>query len=327
MICMRVRAFAAAVPVALGLILLAAGCSNSSAPDVPVDTTGWLRGIHAFDMTSTIDNRAAPTVNIPVQNSNFGTPIPVPSSQTFTLVLDADKGIAIFKTRLLRAKTSDGKTFVLDGSVTLSDSAGYTSVDYNDLRVNIDGETIGGSAATSVTSYQGFEQPTATISLGLALLTGHPDTTPPAFSNPTTIDPDYPLLLYAPEPLPASSVVSLRDPAGNTSVFPPYLISDSSGVTGPAAAAFERPKDLVLDYGTTYTLVTDEIFDFAGLQAPPMTITTIPLPPLIPRDGFESSPPSPEPRLSATEPCPRSAAARASTWRRERRATGARWGS
>ena len=58
---------------------------------------------------------------------------------------------------------------------------------------------------------------------------------------------------------------------------------------GDLSAPFFERTPVVLPYGRTFRLVTSSLTDFAGNHAAPLEFNTLPVPPLIAQDGFESA--------------------------------------
>jgi hypothetical protein len=211
----------------------------------------------------------------------------VPSSQVFTLVLDADRGIAIVGANggaTSQPAEVSGNSFRVRGSLGISAGSCSASVTYIDptFVVGAGGQLTGsstGRASWSVTDI-GYSAPTSMS------LTGVNDTQPPVLTVSSTssdlTDPFTSISLVASEPLPPDARARLIGSAGGEVVL-------SSPNTEFFAVQLSKSK--LLRYGEQYHLSVDGITDFAGNAASPVSVqfTTAAAPPLVAEDGFEST--------------------------------------
>ena len=251
-----------------------------------------LHGIHAFDVTTSIDNRAAPVVAVYNPGGlppNDRVSAPVPTAQTFTLVLDADSGAVIVGTRVRYATTSDGRTFRVQGSFDIDSTT--PAISYGDAVLTAVSDGLSGTAVVTVSSQNGFEQAPSVFRLALSSMIGRPDTTPPSFrwfwEGP--MDPMRDFDLFAVEAFPPWADVRFESMEGDVIAMFPYFATTPPPLMGDLSAPFFERTPVVLPYGRTFRLVTSSLTDFAGNHAAPLEFNTLPVPPLIAQDGFESA--------------------------------------
>ena len=120
-------------------------------------------------------------------------------------------------------------------------------------------------------------------------LTGLPDTRQPALAGigpADIVDPLRPLSLVATEPLPLAARPALVTISGDHAI----ALVPSATDSGPAVFSFESPATL-LRYSEQYVVQFAGTADFAGnlaRQQDELSFRTLPAPPLIAEDGFES---------------------------------------
>jgi hypothetical protein len=254
------------------------------------DAAPQLRGYHAFDVSTSIDTRVAPVVAMNAANGERVS-LPVPTSQSFTLVVDADTGAVFVGSQIRYATSSDGRTFRVQGAFEVYSAGSHPALSYRDAVLTIAGNGLTGGATVTVNSANGWESPPSVLTLGLNAMTGRPDTTPPAFqwywSGP--MDPMRDFDLFATEPLPPNAQVRFEDMSGNVIATFPYYPTPPAPLSGNLSAPIFERHPVVLAYGATYRLVTSSLTDFAGNRAAPLEFTTLPTPPLVAQDGFESA--------------------------------------
>jgi hypothetical protein len=244
-----------------------------------------MTGIRAFDATF---SGLSGSVRVPTDGFSSKS-VPVAASQSFTLVLDFDRGRAYVRHEEVALVTLDARTFRLVGGFGLQTNSDEALVSYTAVTFAIDGDKLIGMALASASSYVGFEQPAMKVDLGTALLRGGPDVTPPVvwrfgLASDFT-DPWRPFDFFVSEALRPSSVARLVGSMGDSYVYAPYY----AGASGHSVALFENPKRL-LRYGSTYHVDTTTMVDFAGNALAPFELKTPPVPPLATPDGFESLP-------------------------------------
>ena len=238
-------------------------------------------GRHSFDVIAALS---------PVANGN----IPPPSN-TFTLVIDVDAGVAIAGgngfAAVVALTTSDGRIFQSTGAFKAGDASatmcsGAQEVRYDTLEATVSNGVLTGNAAG-----------VAMVSCGdcsimiafTARLSGTMDTTPPTLhlSGLVPASPFDSFTLNTSEPLPASASARLVGADGTSIDLARAIVPGSV----PLIAGFSKP-DIVLQAGQAYFVTFDGLVDFAGLVDPtgtPLGLTSFPAAPTVPQDGFESA--------------------------------------
>jgi hypothetical protein len=200
------------------------------------------------------------------------------------MVLDADQGIAIFgaggEVRTATFSPEAGGYRVTGRFLFSAGWQSCSSVTYTDIRVAIDGSgRLVGAGAGEAVSVGGVILP-ATMSLsGVADRQGATLAIAGASNDPFAA-----FSVAASEPLPKAARVMLRAPDGET------IPLEASGTARGFAATFSKPR-VLLRYATQYQVVASDLADLAG--NPPIAVgglvfTTLPRPPLVAEDGFES---------------------------------------
>jgi hypothetical protein len=253
------------------------------------DTPGTdtlLAGWHAFDVSG-----ALTVTPVGAQLTGWQD---FPTDHVFTLIWDPAAGRVMAGTDGLvtasAAATTDGRTFrttePLAVRVPFAGSCGGTAeIAYDEITFFAESGVLHGTGDGHATYLNGDQ---VWMANATATLVGVPDVTAPSLDVPAVVeDPLAPVFLKASEPLPASASVSLVGaPSGDVIQLEPSVLAGPDHVTW----GFAKPG-VMLRYGETYTLVTDNLADFAGNKsaaAQPTTFTTRAAPPLIPEDGFES---------------------------------------
>jgi hypothetical protein len=237
-----------------------------------------LTGLHSYVVQSTI------TLHPDAGMSPFG----IPSTQSFTLVLDADVPSAIVGSvdgqTVLALATTDGRTFRGDDRVIFGSCS--PTVTYAHVSFTIHDGLLAGTGEGQATYLTGdiANGVPATMSL-----TGQPDIEAPALVVADSFDPTDPMLAFkvlASEPLPLDARPTLVAANGDAATL---LLPPAPG-TPQALSAFQTPGT-ILRYGETYRVAMDQVVDFAGNAADAaaaIQFTTRAAPPLVPEDGFES---------------------------------------
>ena len=215
---------------------------------------------------------------------------PSVNGHSFTMVLDADAGVAVLGTPLgqttIVLSTSDGRTFGATSAFFLGLAGGCgSSVHYTALLFTIDGNgDLSGSGRARVIIVSGDVGMETEVTVSLS---GRNDNVPPSLSGSgSTVNPLRDFTLRASEPMPAS--VSLALLAGNDMV---QLATMASAAPLESVSAFQKPN-VVLRYGTSYTVALDGFRDFAGNLGTTGTtfeIRTVAAPDAAAEDGFESA--------------------------------------
>jgi len=256
----------------------------ASPMDAAADGPGPITGRRSFLVTSTLTPQSDP--------SNRGN-VSLPATHTFTMVLDADRRIAILGSSVGQGvgvfePTATGG----GGSQTASFSLGSGSASYQTMDVTIapsgtlTGTARGRGTAPPTTDTTGPSS--VVLSMSLA---GVPDTQPPGFESSffggAPVDPFASLTLVPTEPLPPETRLALMDLRGERIEIAP----GSTQLT--AAFSFFPTQARMWRYSDTYTLLLDGVVDFAGnARAPggtPLAFTTAAAPILVAEDGFESA--------------------------------------
>lgn len=233
----------------------------------------------SFDVTATL------TISPPAGQDGAWTDFP--RTIPFTFVWNASAGTAIAGAAGRAAGASvlaaDDGFFRTDATLAVNvlpgTMCGPATFDNLEIVFSTDGASLTGTARGTV-SY--LTADTTWSAPATAVLTGKPDTTPPALSLPKSpIDPLAPLVLAASEPMPATTVASIISRATGEA---PRLSATFLNGTG-AAITFTAPN-LALRYGDTYDVQLAP--DFGGNKAVTESFTTAAPPPLVPEDGFES---------------------------------------
>jgi hypothetical protein len=162
-----------AIPRDTGTHEDAAPDSRGAPADARTDAGAGLHGLYSFYVVSTIDNSAAPQVYVETSPTTTVT-VAIPTSQTFTLVLDVDAGTVVVNSLQLPVTTTDGRIFTVHGTFPVYVAATSTPIYYGNAQLTVDGGSFTGSAAGSVTYETGFEIPVNTIGLGDIGLAGRP---------------------------------------------------------------------------------------------------------------------------------------------------------
>ncbi|HEX4405655.1 MAG TPA: hypothetical protein VH560_12545 [Polyangia bacterium] len=239
-------------------------------------------GFRAYDVTATLTLAASSGEG---DFSTFPTTIP------FTFAWDPGTGVAYSGSSWghgkLAVATTDNQTFqpmaLFFGAALATACTGEGTVVLDHVSFTVDGGALRGMATGDATYATNAGSFTTSV---MAVLVGSPDVTPPTFTSlGMNVDPLAPILLEASEVLPKSASASLlSSPHGD--LVPLNVAYTDNQET--AVHAFASPG-LALRYGETYSLVTDDVTDFAGNKPTSMTtFTTRADPPLVPEDGFES---------------------------------------
>jgi hypothetical protein len=255
-----------------------AAADGTAVADTAADGTGDpVVGRHAFIVTSAY--RVA---------QDGGAPPISDGTHAFTLVLDADMGVAIVGTTTVPLVRVDGRSFRTGGqfSVALASSACGSSIRYETLTVTVDNAGVTGSGTGMVSVIVTDIGYSARVAM---TVTGVPDTVPPSvtFAGGTDVNPLLGLSAGLSETVPAGATAELRTGTADPIPLAPLVTTDGRILYG-----FQKPN-LVLRYATSYGLVTNGVADFAGnpvSAAGPFTFTTRAAPPLVAEDGFESAP-------------------------------------
>jgi hypothetical protein len=216
--------------------------------------------------------------------------LPGVSGQSFTLVLDADAPAAlagnVYGHTGMSLASGNGRSFGATAAFSLGLGVGCSAnATYSTFTFTIDGAgNLTGSGRARVFVLQGDVAVTAEVNVSLS---GRNDTTPPTLTGSGgTVDPLRELVLRASEPLPTTVTLALaagtdRIPLATPPTIPPLA----------AVSMFTKPN-IVLRYGTTYTVALDGYRDFAGnlgTTGTEFTLKTLPAPDLAAEDGFESA--------------------------------------
>ena len=263
---------------------IASPVDMASPMDTAVDGPAPITGRRSFLVTSTLTPQSDP--------SNRGT-VSLPATHTFTMVLDADKRIAILGSSVGQGvgvfePTATGG----GGSQTASFGLGSSSVSYQTMNVTI----ASSGALTGTAQGRGNAAPPsdttgpATVVLSMALA-GVPDVQPPGFESAvfsgSPVDPFTSLALIATEPLPPDTRLALVDLRGERIELAP----PSTQLT--AAFSFIPTQARMWRYDDQYSLLLDGVVDFAGNARPPggtpPAFATTTAPALVAEDGFESA--------------------------------------
>jgi hypothetical protein len=238
-----------------------------------------LVGVRAFVVEATIAITPV-TAGLP--------PTGIPGTQTFTLVLDADRRSGFIGAYNGRGTLTFDPT---ESHLAVKASFNYgcsNSVGIDELTIAVDasGRLNGsgkGHAFWAVTDIGHTGNATLT-------LTGHADQEPPMLRPATGIEPDDPFARFgilASEPLPNGVHPVLVSQDGERTTLGPAVGSEPA----PAQWGFAMPVTS-LRYGQTYWVATEGASDFAGNAAradADYRFTTRAPPPLVPEDGFDSA--------------------------------------
>jgi len=249
------------------------GDGSLTIPDSPV------AGRLAFDVTAVLRGDGSTSL---------------PPTDTFTLVVDADRQLAIAggdgRGAIVGVTSSDGLTFRSAGAFSVggdgSACGGNTDIRYDNFEVTIAGGSLTGTASGSASISCG--DCSFLVPFG-ATLTGTVDTTPPKLRGTglTPSNPFDPLGLVTSEPLPAGATAQLVADDGARIDLIPSIIA---GIE-PLVVGFSKP-DVVLRAGQGYAVTFDGLVDFAGLSdkaGPPLRVASFRAAPTVPEDGFESA--------------------------------------
>jgi hypothetical protein len=252
---------------------------DATTPDAP--PVPPLSGRHAYTVRSTV-----------TYTDNGGGSAPSPGTHSFTLVLDADAGLALIGSatgaRESSYSTSDNRTFRIAGGVVFDlGFACFSVLAYDAMTFTLSPAGHLTGSATGKLNY-GYGNTDVGMSADAAMaLDGVPDIEPPTLSaargaDPT--DPFIPVSLVASEPLPLGTLPTLVSGSGDT-----FMLTQPAA-TLPAHAVYGFPMPAVLlRFGEPYHVLVDGIVDFAGNKATaPSQFTTRAAPPLVAEDGFES---------------------------------------
>jgi hypothetical protein len=261
----------------------AAGSDGGTSSDGGTGSDGGaqasgLVGYHSFTVKTTL-----PGGSTSVPEDTHTRVVPIPKSQTFTLVLDADTSHVFINDHVVDVTFSGGMFHVARFSIR--DGADIAPVDYGPVDFSIDGDELRGTGRASTLNYPGFESLPATIALGDAPLNGTPDVAIVSFKmlQSPPVDPFSPPVIVASKTLPAARDFRFLGSAGDIVTYSRY-----PAWTTPLATNTFEPPPVALGYGETYRLDTEGFTDFAGMPVPEFSFDTPPPPPLATPDGFES---------------------------------------
>jgi len=253
------------------------GSSITPTPDAPVGT--W----RSFDVAAVLTWADA-----------FTDGQPLPPTNNFTLVVDADARLAIGggngNGAVVGLTSADGLTFRSTGGFIVNAANVqackiHADVHYDSFEVTIvDGALTGTASGTARNPCEacGINVPFT------ATLTGTRDATPPALAvyGLAPVSPFDPFIINASEPLPASATARLvADDGAAIDLVPDLFDGDVPMVVG-----FYNPV-VARRAGQGYTVALDGLVDFAGQGASsgsPLRIA-FPAAPAMPEDGFESA--------------------------------------
>jgi hypothetical protein len=267
---------AVAAAVGAGIVLLA-GCSDGG-----LDGGGPpVVGRHAYVASSAYR-----------VTRDGGTGVVSDGTHTFTLVLDADEGVAIIDRTAVPLLRLGNRKFATDGrfSVGLTGTQGCSaSISYDELTITVGDTAVAGTGKGTVTVIFGDVGSPAAADMSL---TGSLDTVPPSvtFFGTSLVNPLFGTGLGLSEPIPPGATAELRTAGADPIALVPILSSDGRVLSG-----FRTPA-VVLRYGVQYEMFTSGLLDFAGNPAShngPFKFTTRDAPPLVAEDGFESAPDGP----------------------------------
>lgn len=218
-----------------------------------------------------------------------------PQSNSFTLVIDVDAGVAIAggsgRAAAVGLTSADGRTFRTTGSFSVGAAgagqcSGAQDVRYDSLEVTVAGNGLTGSATGVADISCGDCSFTAPFTARLA---GTPDSTSPTLHllGVVPASPFDSFSLIASEPLPATATARLVASDGAAIDLVPVIATGAI----PLISAFSKP-DVVLRAGQTYFVTFDGLVDLAGHVDPsgtPLGLASFPAAPTVPEDGFESA--------------------------------------
>lgn len=268
----------------------------SSGDDGAVADASDADGPSPVDGPTTVNRRSFVVTSVATAQPDAGS-FPSPETHRFTMVLDADRHVAIVGAsgwhRVLPFSPSPSGGSLGESFSSRSDGNRAVSITHESVTFSIDG------AGTLSWTGQGtgFYTPSNTDVTSVARVSiawsGAPDTERPVITSPAhgrQISPLESVTLFASEPLPPDTPLILSAAGGFPSIF-----------RGPAdqtiaVCCFYAGSGKMWRYDTTYTidlqgLPTGGVVDFAGNEAAAgsqIFFTTGPAPVLALEDGFES---------------------------------------
>jgi hypothetical protein len=267
------------------VVLVALGAAACGKTQVRTNTDGGSdavgTGRRSFDITA-------------VNNSDGSAGVPTTTS--FTLVLDAEAGLAIAgangQSTVFPVTTTDGRTFRSLAPFDVASNVGACNVGervrYSSLDITISGNDrdLSGTATGVATVSCGdcsFDVPISSVLFGV------PDATPPTLRLLGSVpqSPFEPFGVVASEPLPTGvSARLVADDDGAAIDLVPQVVQGDV----PLVVGFSKP-DVVLRAGHGYSVTLDGLVDFAGHTdaGPRLQLTGFPAAPVVPQDGFESA--------------------------------------
>jgi hypothetical protein len=295
-------------------LTLALGCSGSLPSDgvgprgdafvITVDGggAGVLDGAGVIDVAGAIDaagfdapvpismnRRSFLVTSILMPTTDEGELTEVPTTHTFTLVLDVDTGVAV--AGAYEGGGAGPLEPASDGAMRTTGPFKFTfgctgSIEYQSVSVSIDADgRLTGTAQGQAIEFVGDMGTAIPVTMSL---TGVVDTGVPVLlpaSHTDTTDPLALASIITSEPLPVG-VRAVLVGAGQQFLLDPLL-----DATGKAVFGFRFPATL-LRYNEVYRLTYDGIADFAGNPAGAQSALRFPMravPPKLPEDGFESA--------------------------------------
>lgn len=218
--------------------------------------------------------------------------VPLPTTHTFTMVLDWDSRTAIVGSTDGAGAgafqpSSNGGAIGQIGSFTF----GTASMGYRSMALTIDaaGKLSGTGQGMGTAHPSNTDVGIYTVNFSASLV-GVPDVQPPGFDSTAfgaaPLDAFASLTIVATEPMPIDTRLALVDQRGDRIELAP--LATQAG----AAFSFEPSPFRMWRYGEQYSIAFDGLVDFAGNAYPPgggVTLTIAAAPPLVGEDGFESA--------------------------------------
>jgi len=266
-------------------LLLAVGCSDSRL--IPKQLDGSADGAALPPLTSRSSYEVS---GAPLFTSTSGplsaSSITLPSQVGFLLFIDPTRGQLVVGSHRLASRvpltTADGVSFTAKEAVhvALDGVACGATLTFSSFEAHLTGqELVAGRAHGTAEIIQGDVAYSYDVDFPFS---GARDTQGPRLAWSGDVDPLGDLRFELSEPLPAGTSALLRQGTETVALIP-------SVGSGEDVTAFSVPADVVLRYATDYGLEITPWVDLAGnAGVDPGPLTTSPLPPLFPQDGFES---------------------------------------